>query len=175
MALPKGDLKYCPRCKKHQTKPFFWPRTWARDDGYCRVCSNARRREWYHSDIAKGRDTVRRAESRDPRFRLFRHAKGRAKIQSVPFSLCLDDIVMPDRCPILGVVMRPAVGQVNDTSPTLDKIIPALGYVPGNVAVISHRANLIKRDATLQELQSLVAWVERNSPQCQNVLQPTGD
>lgn len=46
-------------------------------------------------------------------------------------------------------------------SPTLDKIIPALGYVPGNVWVISHRANTIKSDASLEELKTLTANLEK--------------
>lgn len=42
-------------------------------------------------------------------------------------------------------------------APSIDKIIPALGYVPGNVMVISLRANTLKNNATLAELQTLVA------------------
>ena len=39
-----------------------------------------------------------------------------------------------------------------DNSPTLDKIIPSLGYVSGNIWIISHRANTIKSDASIDEL-----------------------
>ena len=41
-------------------------------------------------------------------------------------------------------------------SPTIDKLIPSLGYTKGNVWVISRRANMIKSDATLEELELLV-------------------
>lgn len=50
-----------------------------------------------------------------------------------------------------------------NNSPSLDRMIPALGYVASNVRVISYRANAIKRDATLDELRALVAYVERES------------
>jgi hypothetical protein len=41
-------------------------------------------------------------------------------------------------------------------SPSLDKIIPSKGYIKGNVWVISNRANTLKNDASLQELELLV-------------------
>lgn len=39
-----------------------------------------------------------------------------------------------------------------DHTPTLDRIIPKLGYVPGNVIIVSARANRIRNDATVDEL-----------------------
>ena len=45
------------------------------------------------------------------------------------------------------------------SSPSLDRIIPELGYVPGNVQVISHQANTMKSNATLKELKAFAAWV----------------
>lgn len=45
-----------------------------------------------------------------------------------------------------------------DNSPTLDKIEPALGYVPGNIIVISGRANRLKADATIDELRAIASF-----------------
>ncbi len=44
-------------------------------------------------------------------------------------------------------------------SPSLDRLDNTLGYIPGNVQVISWKANQIKSNATLQELQAIVAWL----------------
>lgn len=44
-------------------------------------------------------------------------------------------------------------------SPSLDRVIPELGYVPGNVIVISWRANNLKRDATIEELEAVIAYM----------------
>ncbi len=44
--------------------------------------------------------------------------------------------------------------------PTLDRIIPSRGYVRGNIAVISFRANFLKRDATLDELRKIIRYIE---------------
>ncbi len=47
------------------------------------------------------------------------------------------------------------------STPSLDRIDSSLGYVKGNVWVISWRANHIKTDASLEELKQLVAGLER--------------
>jgi hypothetical protein len=40
--------------------------------------------------------------------------------------------------------------------------VPAKGYVKGNVAVISTRANRIKSNATYKEIQMVADWVKAN-------------
>jgi hypothetical protein len=59
--------------------------------------------------------------------------------------------------------IQPGQDKPTDNSPSLDKIIPSLGYVRGNVQVISQRANSIKRDATLAELELLVQNMRANA------------
>jgi hypothetical protein len=78
--------------------------------------------------------------------------------------LTISDVVIPSRCPVLGIAMRPGAGRLCDTSPTLDRIDNTKGYVPGNVMVISYKANRIKSNATPEELR-LVAdfYVPRRS------------
>lgn len=68
------------------------------------------------------------------------------------------DIEIPEYCPLLGIKLNKHVGEgeAKFDSPTIDKLIPSLGYTKGNVWVISRRANMIKSDATLEELELLV-------------------
>lgn len=40
-------------------------------------------------------------------------------------------------------------------SPTLDRLVPDLGYVPGNVLVVSELANSIKSDATPAQIRAV--------------------
>lgn len=82
-------------------------------------------------------------------------ARSRAKKRGVPFSITADDISIPSHCPILSL---PLVQGSGDGSPSLDRIKPELGYVPGNVIVVSNRANRIKNDATPQELYALAEF-----------------
>lgn len=89
-------------------------------------------------------------------------AKIRAKKKTLPFSICVEDFLpLPTHCPVLGIKLNYAGqvkrGFVND-SPSLDRAIPSLGYISGNVKIISWRANRIKSDATLEELQKITAY-----------------
>lgn len=88
--------------------------------------------------------------------RMLRGAKARAKELSLPFNLVPEDIKIPEFCPVLGIQLKPGS---NDTRPELDRIVPSLGYVKGNVCVISGRANRIKWNASLKELEAVTEYV----------------
>jgi len=79
-------------------------------------------------------------------------AAKRARLAGIPFSITLDDVVIPDRCPVLGLPLVRSRKHLSDTSPSLDRIIPSLGYVPGNVLVVSYRVNRMKQNATPEEI-----------------------
>jgi len=54
-------------------------------------------------------------------------------------------------------------GKKKNNSPSIDRIVPALGYVRGNVALLCWRCNNLKRDATAAELQKVVDWMKSRS------------
>lgn len=123
----------------------------------CKECSNHRRRETRMGEnYRKAQESVEYIKSR-----LLYNAKERAKVKQVPFDITKNDFDIPLTCPVLGIELRVAKGQADDNSPTLDRIIPKLGYIPGNVIVMSYRANRIKSDATLQELDRVADFVRR--------------
>ena len=104
---------------------------------------------------------LRRITSNEESYKkyLLRGAKQRALRQEVTFDITLSDINIPEYCPLLNIKLVKHVGNKlagTDNSPSIDKIIPELGYVRGNVWVISNRANRLKNDATLEELRLLV-------------------
>ena len=78
----------------------------------------------------------------------------------MPFELSEHDFEIPDVCPVLGIPLAMGVGRSGprEWSPTIDRIIPSLGYVPGNVVVVSWRANRLKSDGTMEELARIVSW-----------------
>lgn len=57
--------------------------------------------------------------------------------------------------------MSPGAKVLHDGSPTLDRIVPEKGYVKGNVAVISHKANRIKNNGSLEELEAVVSYTKK--------------
>lgn len=83
-------------------------------------------------------------------------ARQRAKKQGVSFTITEDDVQFPEDmlCPVLGIPLERNVGgkAASDNSPSLDRVKPSLGYVPGNVIVISSKANRIKSNANPFEL-----------------------
>jgi hypothetical protein len=98
--------------------------------------------------------------------RFFQEAKSRAQNKNVPFTITLKYLreVAGDHCPVFGhkfVWGRSKLGKGKTTgdSPSLDRIVPELGYVPGNVVFISHNANRIKNDATEKELYAVADWL----------------
>jgi hypothetical protein len=66
---------------------------------------------------------------------------------------------MPKLCPILQIPL--VFGGHRNDSPSVDRLIPKLGYLKTNCRIISNRANKIKSNATLEELKELVSWLEK--------------
>ena len=117
------------------------------------IARRLRDRENYYANRAK--------ETLDGYCRFFlANIKARAKRKGLPFDLTLDDLIIPEFCPILGIRLVKRRGKFADESPSVDRIVPALGYVKGNVTVISYRANRIKCHASLAELRAIVGYME---------------
>lgn len=87
----------------------------------------------------------------------------RAKKKELPFDLDIADIVVPQFCPVLGIQLHVNRGGVGNNSPSVDRIKNSQGYVKGNIRVISHRANRLKCDATVDELKLVLADLERTN------------
>ena len=104
---------------------------------------------------------LRAMHSADGRLRLWYASRERAKKLGLPHTIAIEDIHIPDVCPALGIPLRQGTVTDRSNSPSLDRIRPELGYVPGNIAVISYRANTIKQNATSEELLAVAAWVEK--------------
>jgi hypothetical protein len=83
--------------------------------------------------------------------------KHKALTNNIPFNLDKADITIPSHCPVLGIELHWNQGKgYHPDSPSVDKINPKLGYTKGNVRVISARANLLKNDATVEELTKVL-------------------
>lgn len=99
-----------------------------------------------------------------PGIYLFYNAKQRAKKFNLPFDIEPSDVVIPTVCPAIGIPIEATVqGRrgFHPNSPSIDRVVPELGYVKGNICVISNKANWIKRDATAAELRAIADYVER--------------
>jgi len=90
----------------------------------------------------------------DPAKELCARARKRAEKFGLPYSLDPSRLVIPTQCPALGLPLVLG-GKRSLHSPSLDKIVPRLGYVHDNVRVISDHANRLKGDRSAEELWHL--------------------
>lgn len=86
--------------------------------------------------------------------------KARAKQNNVEFTLSEKDVIWNTHCPILGVELSFRSKGKRETAASLDRIDNTKGYVRGNVHLISNRANRIKSDATIEELEKIIAYMK---------------
>lgn len=118
--------------------------------------ARSRDRAYYAANAEKIRTRERIRRFDNPERDMLNQARSRARRDGYPCTITEADIIIPKLCPLLGIELKRNMNKVGFNSPTLDKIIPTLGYVPNNVIVISHRANAIKNNATIEELQKLI-------------------
>ena len=86
---------------------------------------------------------------------MLNRSKSRAKRKGFEHNITLEDIQIPDKCPLLGIQLSKGSVSVQESSPTLDRIDSSKGYIKGNVWVISYKANTIKSNATPEELLTI--------------------
>lgn len=105
---------------------------------------------------------------------LLRRLKSRSKKYNLPCDVDLKylmEIFPKDgKCPVFGTkfawgsdFVRNVDGMKERSSPSVDRIIPEKGYIKGNIAVISIKANGIKTDATPDEIIMVAEWLKKQS------------
>lgn len=100
-------------------------------------------------------------QNHSPQKRLLYAAKHRSNLKGLPFNIDESDIIIPTHCPYLGIPLRNHTprGECKHYSVSLDRIVPELGYVKGNVEVLSNLANSMKSNATPEQLISFAKEV----------------
>lgn len=97
---------------------------------------------------------LRRRRMEVPGYALFDRARKRAQSRGLDFNITRENIIIPDVCPALGIAL--ILGSKRGPgSPSLDRIDPSLGYIVGNIRVISDRANRLKSNRSLRTLLRL--------------------
>lgn len=83
------------------------------------------------------------------------NTKSQCKKRNIPFDITVDDLHIPTTCPLLEIPLTCTVGEGRlDSTMSIDRIIPELGYVKGNVRIISDLANRMKNSATPAQLKT---------------------
>jgi hypothetical protein len=144
--MENTNKKYCKICKENKDIDNFFIKD-NKPSSYCKQCDMGRNKEW---------------KINHPRETLIITTKSRCKKLGIPFNLTADDLAIPEYCPILGIKLE-INRKMQDNSPSLDRVKPGLGYVKGNVNIISSRANRIKNDGTLEEHQKIVDYLLKHN------------
>lgn len=114
----------------------------------------------------------------DPRKTMLMAARKRALEKGLECTITLNDIIIPKVCPLLDIPIFVCTTEVTgkqgpcDNSPSLDRIDNSKGYTPENVIVISFRANSLKRDASIAELELLVKNLKKVLDKPDELLEP---
>lgn len=112
----------------------------------------------------------------------YHHAKDRARKQNLPFNITLKYLreIAGDECPIFHTPFEWGAsglgpGKFKPNGAQLDRIEPDLGYIEGNVAFISHRANRLKDNGTMQDHYDIADWIWSHTHAKQNTAAPVSE
>jgi len=94
---------------------------------------------------------------------LLSNAKQRAKKSNIEFTLTKDDINIPDTCPVFGFPLKREERESWMYAPSIDRIDNTKGYIKENIIIVSRRANILKKDATIEELKKLADYYSKLS------------
>ena len=98
--------------------------------------------------------------------RQFSAVKQKAKRYGIPFTVRYEELEQPEFCPVLGLKLNYQWRELDTTDHTkasIDRLIPELGYIPGNTFVVSWRANRLKNNMTIDELEKILDYMKRNT------------
>ena len=91
----------------------------------------------------------------------FIRKKSFAKQNKIAFDINFGETEFPSHCPILGIKLDYFVkGAPTENSPSFDRIDSSKGYVKGNVQIISNKANIMKSNASLEEIEALYFYMK---------------
>lgn len=164
----------CNTCKLEHPKENFWKQK-NKTSGYfgeCKSCAKNRNNEWHTKNrpyaTAKNTHITRKIRMQNPEKYLLKNIRGRAKERGLEFSLKLEDIKIPEFCPVLGIKLEMGLGKgvgmgiaEMDKRPSFDRIDNSKGYTPENIIVVSYRANRLKSDASAAELKKVSEFYSR--------------
>lgn len=136
---------------------------------WCRDCRRIYNREWERNNPdRKGRYTakdwrriLRQRRMARPIAALLRGSKSNSKARNLEHSIDESDLVIPERCPLLGIKLDSSLPARSHGLPSLDRIDNSKGYIKGNVWIISYLANRLKSNATLEMFKTITKNWER--------------
>ena len=107
------------------------------------------------------REYKRARKNKNPSWGLYLSTKNNARVAGLPHTITPEDIVIPERCPILDIPLEPG-GASRKNWPSVDRLDPSKGYVPDNISVISYHANRCKSDMSFADIERMFNYIKNN-------------
>jgi len=150
-------MKQCTQCGENKRNKEFY-----KGHNRCKVCVKAYQNDYNlrKREATTSYEPEKLVVTSNPHKAMWHGAKSRAKAKDQPFNITSQDIIIPTLCPVLKIPLIQGEGCMTDASPTLDKRVPHLGYVVGNVTVISSLANRIKTNANSMQIAAVLEYVK---------------
>jgi len=140
-SLPSKQFRLRTEAKTHSRRPF------------CLGCEKDKHSDRYKKNKNHHLSLVDKYRKNNWAMKMLWQAKASASAKNLSFNLDESDIVIPEFCKYLGIPLTQTLGEgVVWSNASLDRIDSSLGYVKGNVEVVSRKANTMKNMATLEEL-----------------------
>jgi hypothetical protein len=145
----------CVICDKEQSRSYFSyvDRNIGAKSGYkdtCKKCSRNKK-----TIEIRDRDWKYRANEV-----IYMNAKARAKRDNIEFTITRDDVIIPNVCPVLGIPLFRESKETWMNAPSIDRVDNRKGYTKENIMVVSRRVNILKKDATFDELVKIGKFYE---------------
>ena len=159
-------MKECNTCNIEKTLEDFYNDKTTKD-GKTRSCKecitayrdkNKEKNKLYQRELRKlNNEKVKETRNKsyrntDPRRKMLQQMRGRARVRGIQFNLELSDISIPDMCPYLKVPFVIGTKGNYEYTHSVDRIDNSKGYIPGNIEVVTKKANSMKNSATDKEL-----------------------
>lgn len=137
---------------------------------HCKVCQKIKSAYNWKNKISKDEKKVqhknkyRRNWRKDnPERVLWLNARSRARKRGWEFNIDLEDVKIPQFCPVLGIKLsleEGVRGDNNHRGPSIDRIDSTKGYIKGNIKIISWRANSLKKNGTIEEFERVLQYMK---------------
>lgn len=122
------------------------------------------KKNYYQNNKEEIKEKVKNYRQRNMPKILLDNARRRATKFNIPFSLVLDDIIIPELCPVLGIpIILGTDLNTRDSAPSIDRILPHLGYTKDNIEVISYKANTIKNSGCIEDFEKIINYIRKYS------------
>jgi uncharacterized CHY-type Zn-finger protein len=149
---------YCYKCKQILEDSKFYKKnkngSYGKKTNMCRSCSQIKSMHHYRNN----KSSAMKRRQQNPEKYMYQNVKSRAKQKGIEFTLELTDIVIPNRCPMLNIPIKPNSNSPN--SPSIDRLDNTKGYTKDNILIISRKANTIKNNATSKELFQIAEFLK---------------